>query len=931
MATGQFTLYYRDGTTDVACADVHYQVHSPGGAILASGTTDGQGRTKVFASSTGAGTYRLLVRATDRGGWEAPHLAEGADNTASLELGDLADKSSALKKVRVKPYFRVRFHTHPERKPLANAKFTAYALDANGKEAIAQTLDTAKPVQGSTNAQGETGMVFCANRVVFKFEVPRTTVKVSSARLNPLVKGRGPDLYEVAFKTVRAITAPDANHQVPLAGKTSVPVLISPADQELLMVPQSDFDEFEEVSGQLEKILQASHLAKLDLSRALESQNQAAIEEAEKALGLAQDKVKSELNKRFSTAADLKECYTLESYAKGRDSATGASQMGLRRRQLSEDNYLKFKSKRLNKSEYKINIKFSGPAGVSADATAAPKSLDAKALRESFNKIATTVKSKKEWNGDPQVLYAIEMAGNQFADTLLKSESYEVDAQAQWFRLVGAAGASAELDWTKKKVQLQGNLQAKAMLCEGKVTGTWAVPSLKGWMMSLAGEDMGALRFVVECSLYGFAGAKIMATGTVGITLEGGKQVAKAINPGKGDRIAGTLDTKTRLPKFEAAGLYESAPKDMNGASLGIDVFAGAEGGITLGGKVQWLPPKEKDFVSFAEISGDVAGSVGAGFKGQFEVYLRGGKFRIKAAARLCWGVGAKGAAEFTVQADKLGEFVRWVFYQLLHAGFKQLVYFNRQAFEALSQLVVMSLADGSEPEKMWIEWAHGINDAFEVALKSLEQAEKRNALVNNINRNPHWLVHATPETRGMLLYQITRHGLASHSRDLPSASESSLTDVQVHYMPTHKQAICNIMAGIQTASGWDNVMQHMTARGTKSALPSGTNEGDVVRFLNNGISLAELPSVFRAMNAPRTQGKDVKPDPTGNTFLDKYLTMRGKCLHQFPLGYQVARMDTPQFEGLRPFDGDQAVWFAQLETRGLGEAMAGDPGSSLA
>ncbi|WP_258532326.1 hypothetical protein, partial [Xanthomonas oryzae] len=69
----------------------------------------------------------------------------------------------------------------------------------------------------------------------------------------------------------------------------------------------------------------------------------------------------------------------------------------------------------------------------------------------------------------------------------------------------------------------------------------------------------------------------------------------------------------------------------------------------------------------------------------------------VKASARLCWGVGAKGAIDFVVDAEGMLEFVKWVYYQLAHAGFKTLVYMAKDAFLALSQLLFMAIAKDSE------------------------------------------------------------------------------------------------------------------------------------------------------------------------------------------------------------------------------------------
>jgi hypothetical protein len=139
-------------------------------------------------------------------------------------------------------------------------------------------------------------------------------------------------------------------------------------------------------------------------------------------------------------------------------------------------------------------------------------------------------------------------------------------------------------------------------------------------------------------------------------------------------------------------------------------------------------------------------------------------------------------------------------------------------------------------------------------------------------------------------------------------------------------------MATVPTAPGWDNVMQHMTAQGAKSSRPSGKNEGDVLRFLNDGISLADLPSVFEALNEPGPVAKPVSDKKgTGNKYLDTYLKYRGALREKFPKGYRIAAIDSPAFQ-MYPADEDaRHPEFGVIRTAGLGEAMVGDPGSSLA
>lgn len=946
MAIGKFRLYYVHVDARHPCAGVQYRlVNQATGQHFTHGTTSSTGETKAIEieSVREATVYRLEVLNQHTGQYEAPDI-DGVLGDAScpeLELSSADTGAQVVTSVRVKPYFRVRFHTQMGNKPIASARFTAYQLDANGNEAVGRDLDRNSPITGTTNAQGETGVIFCAAPLVFKFDIPGTSIKVTSTRLTPLLKGQRTTRYDMPLKTVSATSVPQNEDPLTkLAGKISMPVLISPEDNELIAVPQSAFDEFEQVSGLLERVIANGHRAKLELSRALESGEQKDIEAAEKALGLADDKIKSELNKNFTKLADLKEVITFESTASGKNSATGAQQMGMRRRYLSKDKYLQLKNKQLNKKEYKLNIKFSqGPA--SAGASVSPKTLDVKALKESFQKIKTELKSKHELGHvDPVVLSLLDEASTQFSDTIVKSETYEVEAHAQWMRLVAGGGASSAFDWKAKKAEIQGNLQAKIVLCEGKTVARYAFPSLKGWMMKFDDEELGAIRAVVSCELYGFAGAKFVAAGAAGVSWQGLKQVVVGIKQDpKAQALSKQVDPKRRLPVFDPVSPYETLPDDLNGVKADIDAFAGVEGGITPGGQLQWLPPTEKEFVSFAEVSASLGGTLGAGVNGKVYVYLAKGKFRVRLAAGLCFGVGAKGALEFTVNAEKLFQFVKWVHYQLLNAGVRKLVYIAKDAFLALSQVLLLliqegvALLDGMSAEEAQRTAAYRqiekttteINNKFDTWLEQIDQAKIRNQLVNNINRKPQWLVHATPETRGMLLYQITRHGLPSHMRDAPDVRWSDI-DYEVHFLPSHKDAVNNIMATVQTAKEWVNVMEHMTTDGEKSSMPTGRNEGDVIRFLNNGLSLAEdLPSLMLDIN----QRKEIKG--TGNAHLNTYLKMRNKVRNDFPKGYTVVRLDTPHLDVILPNDGREHPSFAYIQTAEVGEAYAGDPGVGVA
>jgi hypothetical protein len=947
VAKGKIQLYYKDaGGAEVACAKVRYRlVNVNTGQVLATGSTDARGETSPIDNSSiiqplgqanigtslpfplmGSGPVAPIGSLVCRiDVWDPAANAFGppdyhaSQQQTTLVLDWKSGFQYQLLKLRVQPYYQILFVMQNTRQPVPNAKYVGYTVDSKGRQITATDLNK-KPITGKTDAKGLTPRIHSEQRVSFKFTFTGSKISSDTAALAPMVKGQAPWMYDLGAKSQVAISAPNEGKTALVDGKVSAPAVISMEDSEMLLLTPEVWKDFEKMSGLLESTMVGMHQAKLNMSQSLEGKSVEEIKQAEKNLGVAEDKIKDMLNKNFEKLADLKEVVTFESYAKGRAQGNkGSNQFGMRRRYIPKKKYEELKAKRIKgvpfKFEWQAKASVKGTAGdVSGNGAINYKSekLDAAKLKESLQKIATSAKIKLV-EADPLISDFLTDGVHQFSESVKHNENFETEKGAQWLRFVGGAGASAESGWDSKtgniKAQVKGNLQGKLVLFEGKYTAKFYTPSSKGWLMQFGGIDLGAICFLLQCELYGFVGAKASLSGSVGIAIKGNKTVVSPQARDRGDSAAASVDSRSRLPRFEPTALNESVPKDVNGVSAEAEAFAGVEGGITPSGDLMWLPPQQKEFSSLAKLSFDVAVSAGAGASAQLHIYYANGKFRIKASARLCWGVGAKGAADFVVDAGKVMEFVKWVYYQLLHAGFKALVYIAQEAFKVLSQLLFMVISDNTQIGRLLKSTVEGVQDAFESLLATMQLAETRNKMVNNINRLPDWLRFATPETRGMLLYAITRHGKYSHSLDTPSMG-GGWTDVDVHYMPSHKQAIINILAPVQTRNEWWNVMQHMTAQGTKSATP-GKNEGDVARFLNNGKFLRDdLPSLFSQIN----KGSAIKTADMDNSYLQKFMKFRESLIGEFPKGYKVAQNGTPEFERLASLDGQIAETFAMAE-----------------
>ncbi|KAG0921936.1 hypothetical protein G6F31_020112 [Rhizopus arrhizus] len=107
------------------------------------------------------------------------------------------------------------------------------------------------------------------------------------------------------------------------------------------------------------------------------------------------------------------------------------------------------------------------------------------------------------------------------------------------------------------------------------------------------------------------------------------------------------------------AAVGEKPPETLNGMQVNAEAFVGVEAGLTPAGELQWLPPQQGTPVTLAKLSLDTAGSAGVGAKAQLYVYYAKGRFRIKVSARLCLGIGCRGALDFVVGVEGMLEFAK--------------------------------------------------------------------------------------------------------------------------------------------------------------------------------------------------------------------------------------------------------------------------------
>ncbi|MGP9599446.1 hypothetical protein ACT3R9_07160 [Psychrobacter sp. AOP42-A1-21] len=575
------------------------------------------------------------------------------------------------------------------------------------------------------------------------------------------------------------------------------------------------------------------------------------------------------------------------------------------RNHLNRDKYQVYYKNRVNTDGTKIDIKSTIRGSSLKDE---PKNIDKVALKDSLDKIKRQASFKQYGERHFKDLKIFNellgLSGNELSETIYESKKFKTEVSAQWLRAIGGWTGSAAFNSDPSKGKVGGELgfdvSGKLVLCEANINSKAAYPSLQGWQLvfnhKATGEiDLGAIRFIIECDIHGFVGAKAGISGAVSISFNGNKQEVQAIEKDtalSASQLYGPVKTINK-PKFDPIlddKKFANTPvsKDLD---IGVTAFAGAETGITPSGSLEWLSRDTNTFKALAKLSVTGAVSAGIGVEGCFSVFYADGKFRIKAKAALCFGVGAKGEALFDVNAKLMIEFASWVHSQLLIAKFRVLSFIMKESFIQLSQFFVMMIGRENEIS----ENLNNISSVFAEFNSSLDKARERNKLASFIlnNADDAWLKTATPEAKGILLYQLTRHGKTDKVID-KAIPTTGWDNVDIDYLPNRKAAILKIFETVTIKREWQNVLQHMHPNGSESNL--GKNEGDIIRLLNHGLLIeTDIQTVFDFINK-RAKGV-FETDSDYSEYLIKYLEMRTKVAPEYPDGIEVVKNTSPKYD----------------------------------
>ena len=160
-----------------------------------------------------------------------------------------------------------------------------------------------------------------------------------------------------------------------------------------------------------------------------------------------------------------------------------------------------------------------------------------------------------------------------------------------------------------------------------------------------------------------------------------------------------------------------------------------------------------------------------------------------------------------------------WVIYQLYGIDYKHLTIITKEAFLALSYMLVMGgkniydeyydgmVADLREVERDFIRFVDNVSSEF---IEAKNNSNERNDFADIINADPGSVYLFSPEAKGIALYILTGDG-AYDRIDINNQGDGFLPDTGKN----RKTAVLYILSSIQTKREWKKVLTRITKEGT--------------------------------------------------------------------------------------------------------------------
>ncbi|WP_191628912.1 hypothetical protein [Pandoraea terrae] len=500
------------------------------------------------------------------------------------------------------------------------------------------------------------------------------------------------------------------------------------------------------------------------------------------------------------------------------------------------------------------------------------------------------------WN---QVLKT-EMAGSLADD----GADIELNAAAQLMRFTYGGSLDGEFSVMDRRAKARAEGHVAMDFAKAQATFELYLPRKTGWLWTAQDsknetQRLLATRCQVAMTVSGVVGASI--AGELAFQVE----TAKVAN--ERPKVKGKPGRKRKLgPKGKKTGAQSTVSinakdeVDVAEMTVAAEVFAGAQATGTLSGTLEWRDPEHNDkaFEEIATIAPSAGGMVGFGAGGKFSIHYQNGVFRLTAHASLCLGLGGKGKIEFVVDTNQLRAFFKCISYKIAYLLFKNVGIFTTQAFDAITSIQFLA----AQPEKRFEDFYMTPLDDIQRQVADIQgrlnTPKARVQLAERILSGPEPLHCAIPETKGMLICQLTRQG--------NSIADAGDVYADSSYMRSKKRAVMALLKGTNIKSEYHNIIQHIAEDGAKGDFDKNLSE--LASFFGQesiaGLNVTGYKSPFFGM-------PDIAREPVvvHGDFLEWHAAFYEHLMDRVPHGYALTDATSPAYEILR--DGNDHPQFA--------------------
>lgn len=653
-------------------------------------------------------------------------------------------------------------------------------------------------------------------------------------------------------------------------------VFYRPETDDLLIVPMDKATAFENECRALDQVMHEFHAAKeaniaamealLEAERAANAPQrtvpqspqrlrdaEAAAQEAEQMLVEAQEKVETEfkpLGTLDGTSGKLYELIPIRNRSEPLPAQTGAARGPSTRSATDQHHhawsrkwtYVRSDKVKNHFRSYKLNEDEQGEfqSNQKKSFLTEDGKIDTERLAEQVGKLEVSVKWRREAGVSGVLLSdlngAIRESLTGWAEGINSGNQHlELGVEAQLLRYFAGAGIQTSWNPRKGNMAVRGDARAEFAIAEGRFNAAAYWPSRGGHMIRMTGPrtgtvyEAGLIRAGLELQAFGLAGASASA------------QLALEVDySGTSGGSTGARGKPSRRPISRTGLDLARDVRDGGEIGAGADLFAGARAGGSVNGMLEWNSPEAQRFEALCKIGPGGQVQAGAGIAAQFRIDYVGGKFRVLASAAVCLGLGAGGKLEFEVDPVRIYEFTKYLAYLLYSVGYEFMEIIAATAFEAWANFSLWAIQKGVEVADAVAEFRLRVDDALDELLVILEREAERVALMNRVLSNPAALEYAPPETKGMILYQLTRHGRIT--KTIPQNYDWNSPDT----LGRRKRAVLVVCRKARSRAEFRNICQHMTANGAKDPGGWEENYAHLQRFLDYGIDTRDMDQQLR-------------------------------------------------------------------------------------